>query len=67
MKNDITLQNALWFLVKDTVKNIILSNGSTKAEEPVADKPIYLVCNIHFTLSLLPSVLKEKTIGRASI
>jgi len=36
VKNDVDLQNALWFLIKDTVKGIVQANGSTKVNEPVA-------------------------------
>ena len=36
IKNDVELQNALWFLIQDTVKEILQLNGSTRIEEPVA-------------------------------
>lgn len=34
VKNDAELQNALWFLIKDTVKGILQQNGSTRVNEP---------------------------------
>ena len=34
VKNDVDLQNALWFLIKDTVRSILQENGTTKIKEP---------------------------------
>jgi hypothetical protein len=36
VKNDLELQNALWFLIKDTVQTILQADKSTRVEEPEA-------------------------------
>ena len=36
IKNSVEMQNALWFLIKDTVKSILQDDNSTRVEEPEA-------------------------------